>query len=164
MSFNNYNNYGQNPFLNRPYTPPTYQSMPFNQPMVQQLQQNMPPANPSDMPITTIKYVDEKQIDGYIADPNTKVMLIDRNNKICGFKWCDSMGNCGGSKYRFEEFTETPYEVKNPHLDTSNFLTKQDVGDYVKKDELKTIFDKLSAIEKRIKINELLAEDENAKK
>lgn len=142
----NYNNFGYNPQYNRQYP-----QMSIQQPIPQVQQQVI---NPVDLPISEIRYANEADSNTYLVDIGRKIMFIDRNAKVCTIKWSDSLGNSGMKKFKFDDYDEP----QNAPIDTSNFLTKNDISIFAKQDDFNAILERISNLEKKIKINDILEE------
>lgn len=164
MAYNsNFNTYGGNYMGSGYISPYRPQIQPNQMAGISQMQQpqtqtstQIQPTNPAEIPITMVRFLKESEGENFVVDLNTKALLIDRQKKVCFVKWCDIYGNSDFIKLKYEECINS--ETEKQPIDTSNFLTKQDVGEFVKKDDLKAIFDQIANLEKRIKINKILDE------
>lgn len=150
---NGYGSYlGSNGFYN-PYQP-SYQPNQFqgsqgqiNAPQGQYTQQNT-----NDMPIQGVKLVNADEARAFIVMPNTRVMLMDRNNSIFYIKSADSLGQSTLEAYEFKRIdntNNTPQEkVEMPNIDLEQFVKKDEIKNVVTEDklstELKTVKDELS--------------------
>lgn len=164
MAYNsNFNTYGGNYMGNGYISPYRPQIQPNQMTGMSQIQpsqiQNstqVQPINPAEIPITMVRFLKESEGENFVVDLNTKALLIDRQKKVCFVKWCDIYGNSDFIKLKYEECANS--EPEKQQIDPSNFITKQDIGEFVKKDDLKSILDQISNLEKRIKINKILDE------
>lgn len=110
-----------------------------------------------DMPFQDIKYTTKEQAMAYIAMPNTSALLIDRQNKIAYISSTNYMGEPSKIAYKYEKIDIDKPNIERPkEIDTSNFLTQDNTKEFVKKEDLKTIEEKLDYLEKQIKINNIL--------
>lgn len=157
MAYNNYgfNNYGM-----------TGQSFPSYQPNfgIAQPQNNFGQArqgvtynSSSDYPFLGVKFVNEQEANSFTLEPNTRILLMDKNNQVFWVKWTDSMGSSSMEKYKFER-CDVQQQEQVSQIDTSNFATKDDLKDFVKTKDLaiiKEFNDKLERFEKKLKIKEM---------
>lgn len=164
-------NYSYNPYLNnnqsygsyQPSYQPTYQSMMQNsmtQPnAVQQNQQaNQQQANTQyDKQIQDVRFVSEKDAHDYILLPNTRVMLIDRDNSVFYIKSADSLGTQTMEAFKFTKLKEKANDVVSS-IDTKDFVKREDIANFITKDELKEFEIKLDKFQKQI-IGEMLKGD-----
>ncbi len=139
--------YGYNPFYQQTY------------PQFQQPIQQMEP------PIQSVKFVNESEAKAYIVMPNTKEMLIDKDNGIAYLKSADQMGQSRTKIFRFEEVIENNENTSNlgnkqPEIDMSGYVKQEDLADFIKSDAItslsKDIYDRLNVLEKKIKINDIM--------
>lgn len=144
--FNNNNRY--NPYY-APYIPYNQQSM--QQPMQQVVQQPVVQQMNYEIPITNIRYLNEKEMDGYVIPvPNTKEMLIDRTAKVVCIKSTDQIGESRAKYYKFDEIVGGPATTQNkgnsePKIDMSAYVKKEDIQSLTKQ-----ISDKLASLEGKI--------------
>lgn len=164
MPINPYGGY-TNPYLNqnRYYTPqytPQVQQPYMPQPVMQQpVAQPQPIQQPIqqqsfDMPIQDIRYLTADEIKAFIVMPNTKVMLIDKDNKLAHIKSADAMGQSSSKVYSFSEYVAEapkPAEVVQPQIDTSMFVSSKDFSEVTDK-----IMSKLEKLEKQVNIKSIL--------
>ena len=119
------------------YLPVNYQQAMIqqqNQQMMQQpiMQQTQQPVQPQfDTPISDIRFLTEDQIKGFIVYPNTKVLLIDKQNGLAYLESADSVGNFYKDVFSFKNVTEKPkveekVEPKKNELD--GLATKDDLN------------------------------------
>lgn len=150
--YNPYNNgIAGMPYMSQNYAMPTYQA-----PQVQQPTQQI--ISPNDF--TLMRYMNDADAEKFLPEPNSRVLLIDRNNQTFRIKACDNLGNSQEEVYAFTKVNkQVKAEAEKPAIDTSNFVTKQDVADYIKKSDLEPIFNRLSDIDKKIKIQKILKEE-----
>lgn len=142
-----YNNYGTS------YIPPIQRQMPLTQTPIMQTQQ-------MQSPFQDVRFVNEKEADGYIVLAGQRVLLIDIENKKMWIKSADGMGYSTTETYRFEKIENNSEKTKEtPIIDTSNFLVKKDLENVATKDELGSLKEIIEQLEKRIKINQILNEN-----
>lgn len=136
MNYGNYNgyNYMQN------YMTPNYQQMNFNrpQPVIQQ---------PVEQPFQIVKFVNETEANGFIVDPNCRVLLIDKTNKKFWIKWADAMGESQQEVFKFESINNSKIE----NQDMSVFVKKEELTNFLTKDDLKDFEEKLDKLQKELK-------------
>lgn len=170
MAYNGFGTYSSNPYLNpsiRPYqsyTPPMQQSYMQPQMMVQQpiQQQSIQPQQTSqqsmEMPIQDIRFLTADEIKAFIVPSGTTALLIDRTNKLAHLKTADTMGQSSSKVVKYEDYIEEKpkqEEPVQPIIDTSLFVEKKDFESSMDK-----IAKQLDKLEKQIKINSILKENE----
>lgn len=135
----------QNYQMQQPYQ--NYNIMPQQQYMQPQMpvQQQMQPA---DVPITDIRFLTADQIKGFIPPLGSRVMLIDKDNKLTYIETTDNMGNFTKEIYSFKQMKEN--EVIAPqNVDTTMFVTTQ---------ELDTLKNEINDLKKQIKTGQITEE------
>lgn len=157
MAYNNYgfNNYGMNTQSFPSYQPNFGTVQPQNN--FGQARQGVSYNSPSDYPFLGVKFVNEQEANSFTLDPNTRILLMDKNNQVFWVKWTDSMGSSSMEKYRFER-CDVQQQEQVPQIDVSNFATKDDLKGFAKAEDLavlKEFNDKLERLEKKIKIKEI---------
>lgn len=131
------------------YIPPV---QPRPMPASQQMQQYIPP-------FQDVRFVNEKEADGYIVLPNQKVLLIDVANKKMWIKWADSLGQSNTETYKFEPLEEQKQALEEkPAFDTSIFAQKDDIKNMATRQDLDVLKQTIEKLEKQVKINQILAE------
>lgn len=149
--------YGYNPTYQPMYA--QYPQMPMQQYMQQPIQQ------PIEPPIQAVKFVNENEAKAYIVLPNTKEMLIDKDNGIAYLKSADQMGQSSTKIFRFEEVIEKDKNEAGtgkiqPERDMSDFVKREDLSNFIKTDAIESlsrdIYDRLNILEKKIKINDIV--------
>ena len=136
------------------YNPQYYPMQQVQQPIQQQNQ-----TQPKSF-VQSIQFVTEDEAKAYIVMPNTSVMLMDAPNNVFWIKSADALGQSTFEKYRFEKYSDVAVEKEKPkEFDYSNFATKEDLTGMIKKDDLKSILNQLDRMEKKISINNFLAEE-----
>lgn len=153
-----YPNYGQNYNYNmqansQQRSMPTQQTQPSQS--VQQTQNY-------ETPIQNIRFLNSDEIKGYVVFPGTKEMLIDRAKGITYIKSANTMGESFSRIFRFEEISEEDLDTKKPEqpvIDTSSFVKRDDLKNFLTKEDLVDINTKLDKMEKYIRINDILKGD-----
>lgn len=123
------NNYGVN------YGMPTYGQPNYgaNPQMYRPQQPQQPQQQPYEMPIQDIRFVTSEEAKAFILMPNSKVLLIDRNNGIAHLKVADNLGQSNTMLFRFEPINPDGTPVKAPEnttpvqVDMSKYITIQDL-------------------------------------
>ena len=139
-----YNTYGQNYGL-------------YQNPQMAQRPMPMQP-QPQDVPFNDIKFVTADEAKAYIVMPNTKVMLMDRDNSVFYIKSADGLGKSMLEAFKYARLEDNANEPVSSDFDpkeSKNFVTK---------DDLKGIDEKLDQLQKQIKINEILKGDDKSGK
>ena len=119
------------------------------------VQQPMPvQSQPYDIPIQEVRFVNSDEANAFIVMPNTKVMLIDKNNGVVYVKSADAMGQSSKELYKLEKIdsleSTTPKET--------NFIKKDDLADFAQKADIKELSEKIERLQKQIKINDIITE------
>lgn len=136
-----------NPYnRNYPQYYPQYQQYP--QPTYQQL--------PVEQKFQDIKFLNAEQIKAYIVLPSTKEMLIDKENSMAYIVSADNMGNSTIKKYSFVDLNEPKEDAKtdmNEYVkitDLDKFVQKADLLTLLPTDSIKSLENKLKALESRL--------------
>ena len=162
-------NYG---YPNYGYIPqqPSYNPGVYNQ-TPQQMQPGINPSSipsPNELPIQGVQFVTEDEAKGYIMLPNTKVLLMDKNNSIFYIKSADSLGKSSIEAFEFKKLEEKPKEQPtNDQLDLNDFVKKNDLKNFVTNDTIKQLEEKMGArfeeIKKSINVKKLVEDIDNDK-
>ena len=140
----NYNSFGQN------YG--AYQPQPIQRPMATQYQ---------DIPFSDVMYGTFDEAKAYIVAPTKSVMFIDRDKSEFYVKSSDNMGKSFLEGFKYSKIDENSPETKQPEIDISLFVKSSDLVDFVTKQDLATINEKLEALSKQVRINEILKGGDN---
>lgn len=141
-----------NPYMNNRNYPQYYPQYP-------QYQQPTYPQQPIEQKFQDIKFLNAEQIKAYIVLPNTKEMLIDRENSMAYIVSADNMGNSTIKKYSFVDLNEPKIEEKQPEIDLTQYVKLSDLDKFVQKGDLQTLLpmdsiksleNKLQALESRL--------------
>lgn len=164
-----FNNYG---YPNYGYIPqqPSYNPGVYNQ-APQQMQQGITPSSiPStnELPIQGVPFVTEDEAKAYIVLPNTKLLLMDKNNSVFYIKSADSLGKSSFEAFEFRKREEKPKEEPvTGQLDLSDFVKKNDLKNFVTNDTIKQLEEKMGArfeeIKKSINVKKLVGDIDNDK-
>lgn len=136
-------NYNNNPYMNtygsyyqQPYGATPGQAQTNNyQGQGQQPQMNNVISNqPTYMPLTFVNSIEE--VNKFIVSPNTSVYLRSNNDNLLYIKSCDSTGKYNLQTYELVKANEM---AKNSSIESQ----KQKSNDFICKDDLKAIEDKL---------------------
>jgi hypothetical protein len=128
-------------------------------PQYPQYQQPTYPQQPIEQKFQDIKFLNAEQIKAYIVLPNTKEMLIDRENSMAYIVSADNMGNSTIKKYSFVDLNEPKVEEKQPEIDLTQYVKLSDLDKFVQKGDLQTLLpmdsiksleNKLQALESRL--------------
>lgn len=179
----NYNSYGNGyyPYMYGQYgyqQYPQYQGTQSRQ-SAQQIQQPQQSQQPQqfDLPILDIKFATSEEAKSYIMFPNTNVLLIDRQNKIAYLKSADNLGQSSMKGFRYEE--EMPenentqnknqeqlkesQQLNHTQLDTDIFVKKDDLKNFITKEEYQNLLTQIDNLQRKLKINEILESEKNGK-
>jgi hypothetical protein len=152
-----YYNYGNANYGQRPYAPQVQQSP----------QPQMQAPVMSEMPIQDIKFVDKAQAEAYIAFPNTKVMLIDNDNKIVYIKTADNMGQSKTEYFKFEPVNAdgTPIVPVAPTTPIMPQIDKEHIQNlgFVTVEDYERLLKELDAIKRQIVNTKPISKPENAR-
>lgn len=140
--------YGYNNFGNT-YAPPIQP-----RPMYMSQQEMEQPS-----PFNIVKFVNEKEANGYVLLPNQRALLMDTQNMKFWIKWTDSLGNSTVETYRFEK-TDNSETAKDkvPAIDTSMFLTADSLKNVATKEELASLKETIAELKKQVKISQIMSE------
>jgi hypothetical protein len=153
-----YQNYGYQPnyqapnYMQRGYAPQGAQ-------MPQMPQQPQPPIQtpmPMETPIQDIKFVNRAQAEAYIVFPNTKVLLIDKDNGAVYVKTADNMGQTQTEYYRFEPTNADGSPIKaqepTPEVNFDEFVRKDQLAKlgFVTAEQFETLSKKIEQIQRQI--------------
>lgn len=141
----NYNTFGQS------YG--TYQPQVTQRPMATQQYQ--------DIPFSDVMYGTFDEAKAYIVAPTKSVMFIDRDKSEFYVKSADNMGKSFLEPFKYSKLDENPTEPKQPEIDLSQFVKSSDLIDFVTKQDLATINEKLDTLSKQVRINEILKGGDN---
>ncbi|MCM1437801.1 MAG: hypothetical protein NC131_01125 [Roseburia sp.] len=167
--FQNYTNggYGAYPYV-APYQPQMQQSIQqpnMGQQPVQaqpQMQQNVQQRPVSELPIQGVMFASEDEAKSYILNPNSRVLLINREKGEAYLKSADGLGQTYIEPYTFTKKTAEQVQAeKATKIDTSAFVTKDAAKNFVTTDDLDKLSNKLIKRIERLtdKINNLRSED-----
>ena len=133
-NFNNYNRYG----YQQPLYPqqPNYQQQGYQQPM-----------SINDMPIQSIRFMNETEAKAYIVTPMGKELLVDKEKGIAYLKSANNMGQSSCRIFRFEETNE---EKPKP-VDPSIFLTKDESMNFASKKDFEALEEKIEGLRSLMK-------------
>lgn len=122
---------------------PQYQSS-IQQPIAQQ---------PVQEQIQNIKFLNAKQIQGYIPFPNTKELLLDMESGLAYLVWADNMGISSSKKYSFKSLDEPKVEEKQAEIDLSEYVKVADLEKFAQKADLQALLplDSIKYLEDKIK-------------
>lgn len=148
--------YGYNNTFNGGYVPPMQQRPMYMppQPQIQDMEQLTP--------FQIVRFVNEKEAQAFTLLPNQKALLMDTANMKFWIKWTDSLGNSTTETYKFEKTDsgDTAKEITQA-IDTSLFVTKDDLKNVVTKTELDSLKETIAELKKQVKINQILSEKPN---
>ena len=149
-------NYGVNNYAQPQYMQPQQMAqpqMPMQQPIVQQpqAQQGM---QPMEMPFNYFGYGNYKEVESHILFPNQKALFIDRANNMFYEKICNNDGISVINQYkRVENKGENQaVEPRNdtPTIDLSNYVQKDDLGQFVSLKQHNELLSKFENLQKQV--------------
>ena len=126
------------------------------QPYYPQMQQVQPMQQPVEMAFNDVRFLTEEQIKAFIVMPSTRVLLIDKQNKIAYIESCDNMGNLSTQRFAFDSLDKPAEQV-----DYNQFATKKDFESL--NEQIKALQDKLKSEVKVSGKNEQSASNNNIK-
>lgn len=155
MSFG-YNGYmnNVNPYA-RNYGMPTY-AQPQYAPQPQQMVQQPQPQQPMqyEMPIQFVGNGTLKEAEAYILFPNQKAMFIDKANGMVYEKISNQDGQSFITHFKRVEnkaenqAVESPKE--QPTIDLSNYVQKEDLGQFVSLKQYNELLSKFETLQKQV--------------
>lgn len=178
--FNNNSYLGNAPFNNTGYVPYSGVSNQFQRPIMPQPQPQVQPQQYVDVPFVLTAYGTLDEVKAQMVAPTKAIMFIDKAKNEFYIKSCDAMGNPALETFKYSKVDENAPEQVSCQFDPKEFvkqgdlkdlLTKEDVKcflttentkDFVTKNDLKALTDKLSELQKQIRINEILKGSEQA--
>lgn len=156
MQYGQYNAY-QNPYIQpypqQPYVPqqvvqPQQQMQAQRQQQVQQQQY--------EAPIQDLRFATLEEAKAYIVMPNTRALLIDRQNGIALMKSADNIGQSFAQYFKFIPVNEDGSPIsppkEQPQIDFSEFIKKSDVQsfNFATKEDYKQLNDKIESLRSQI--------------
>ena len=118
--------------------------------------QNIQPQQPIQSPqpqqrqiaFQDIRFVNEDEAKSFIVlNPNSRVLLLDVQNRIAWIKSTDSLGLSYTERYKFEKIIENQPKIAENSV---NYVKKEDLPDFATKTDLKGIYDQIQALKKQI--------------
>ena len=94
-----------------------------------------------------VRYGTFDEAKAYIVAPTKSAMFIDRNNSMAYIKSTDFYGNPNLESFKFSKVEPNTRPVKS----TEEFLTKKDAEFFLTKEDLKSIDEKFTSLEKLVK-------------
>lgn len=115
---------------------------------------NQAPQQINEMPIQ-VRFVTQKEAEGFIVFPNTTVLLIDKNNGMAHLKTANNLGESNTQIFSFVPYNaNAPIETQSnsSNIDVNSFVTKTDLEklNFATKDQLKAVLGKLEQLQKKI--------------
>lgn len=174
--FNNNSYLGNAPFNNTGYVPYTGAINQFQRPVMPQPQ---PQQQYADVPFVLTAYGTLDEVKAQMVAPTKAIMFIDKAKNEFYIKSCDAMGNPALETFKYSKVDENAPEpvssqfdptefVKREDLnalptkeDLKGFLTAENTKEFVTKSDLKALTDKLSELQKQIRIDEILKGETN---
>lgn len=93
--------------------------------------------------ILGVNYASEEEMRGYMLNPNSQILALDKEQPFFYIKTADNLGRSTFTKCKYEE-------VKEDGAISVAYLTKEDIKDMATRDELQDLQKKLEAILQRI--------------
>ena len=174
--FNNNSYLGNNNFAGSGYVPYSAVATPYQRPIMPQPQQQ---PTITDVPFVLTAYGTIDEIKGQMVAPTKAMMFIDKTKNEFYIKSCDAMGNPSLETFKYSRVDENTTEPVSSQIDPNVFVKKEDLKDlltkedvkgfltaentkeFVTKSDLKALTDKLSELQKHIRINEFLKGETN---
>ena len=174
--FNNNSYLGNAPFNNTGYVPYTGAINQFQRPVMPQPQ--VQPQQYVDVPFVLTAYGTIDEIKGQMVAPTKAMMFIDKSKNEFYIKSCDAMGNPSIETFKYSKVDENATESISSQIDPNVFVTKEDLKEiptkddlkeflklentkeFVTKADLKALTDKMSELQKQIRINEILKSEQ----
>lgn len=103
-----YGNYGMPNYSPRPYAPQAQQTMQSTQQIPMQPQPQMQ----YETPIQELRFVTSEEAKAFIVMPNSKALLIDKNNGVAHLKVADNMGQSQTQYFKFEPINADGTPIK----------------------------------------------------
>lgn len=125
----------------------------YYQPMAMPQQQPQPPR---DIPFNDVRFATLDEAKAYIVMPNNKVMFMDRDNSVFYIKSADGLGKSTLEAYKYARMDENPTESVPSQIDLSEFVKSGDLVNFVTKQDIDIINDKIDKLSKQVRISEIL--------
>lgn len=144
MAYPNYNgmygSYGQNSYT-QPSIPPVTNN---------QYQNYNNQAQMGNFGTRSFMFATEEELKSQMIGLNSQLYGLDRQNSILRVKTVDAMGNVQIDAYKLSVIDESKPKVTE--VNTSEYLTKEDIKDFVTKDELSKFMEQCKDIEKLLRV------------
>ena len=158
-NFNNGYGYSNGRFFNSPAYMPNYQQGYISQPRADQVQ-------PNGLFFNNIRYVNPSEMASYVVLAGNTDVIINKQDGVFQIKSADMAGNSFTRTFKFDELNNFSNDKQSddtkPEMDLTGYVKTDDLKDFIKVDALesfsKQINDKIDALQKKIKINEILEE------
>lgn len=72
--------------------------------------------------INDIRFVSKNEAESFVPNPNTRVMLIARDENLCYLKMTDIYGNSTKQVFKYEQLNNLPTLPKTSEIDTKEFV------------------------------------------
>lgn len=149
-------NYNQQPYppqYQRSYSVPNYTQQ-YQIP--QQNTQQMTVQPQFETPIQDVRFATKTQAEAYMSFPNTRALLIDRENGVAYLKSADNMGQPATKYFRFEEISADGnpirQEEQKAQVDMGDFIKKSDIENFgfVTREQYNSLLTRLDSMQKQI--------------
>lgn len=174
MAYNGYGGY----YNGYPQFSNTMGYQQFQQPMAQQQMMNAQPQN-NEIPFSEVHFGTMKEAEAHIVAPMKSALFVNRGLNEMYIKSSDNMGNPSletfkkvGTEDKSTEPVSSKFDpkefVKRQDLnalptkeDLKGFLTAENTKEFATKTDLKALTDKMTELQKQIRINEILKGETN---
>ena len=163
MAYNNYNNYST-PYSYGGYYPQYNNGFnQYQQPMAQPQAQGQT----QDFPFSVVRFGTLDEAKGHIVPPSKAIMFIKSDFSEIYVKSADSMGNPSLETFKCSRLQECSAQIVSTEIDTKNLAKKEDLENFITKDNFDTLNGKISDIETRLqkldKLSVLLGDKKDGK-
>lgn len=175
--FNNNSYLGNAPFNNTGYVPYTGAVNQFQRPVMPQPQ--VQPQQYVDVPFVLTAYGTLDEVKAQMISPTKAIMFIDKAKNEFYIKSCDAMGNSSLETFKYSKVDENAPEPVSSQFDPKDFVKREDLNalptkddlkgfltientkNFVTQDDIKALTDKLTELQKQVRINEILKGETN---
>lgn len=142
MAYGNYNNYSYNGY---PYSPMSYQQY-------QQPTQNVMQQQANDNPFTEAHFGTIKEAEAYVVSPLKSALFL---NAPVGEIYVKSADNMGVPTLSVFKKVNSQPEPQTSQIDPNLFVKRDELKEFLTKNDLEQLKSKLDILERQLKIREI---------
>lgn len=108
-----------------------------------------PAININELPIEAVRFMNDTEAKSFVVLPNHKELLVVKETGTAYLKATDSAGNSSIFRvFKFEEVQDTKSQV----FDTSKYLTRDDVKNFVSRKDFDELAKKIEIWQQKTKV------------